>query len=209
MVVVDRFTKFAHFISLTHPYSAQEVARVFLDQVMKLHIIPNSIVSDRDKIFTSLLWQELMRSLGVKLKMSTTYHPQMDGQTKRVNQCVEGYLICLCFLHPKGWHKWVSLAQQWYSSSHHASIKRSPFKVLFGYQPPLLPTVEENTTVAIVEAYLEKRQRVLQQLKEELALAQNHTKQYVDRRSRREFDMGERVYLKLRPTHLKTIARGQ
>lgn len=83
MVVVDRFTKFAHFICLTHPYSAQEVARVFLDQVMKLHGVPNSIVFDRDKIFTSLFWQELMRSLGVKLKMPTAYHPQTDGQTKR------------------------------------------------------------------------------------------------------------------------------
>lgn len=79
MVVVDRFTKFAHFIGLTHPYSAQEVARIFLDQVMKLHVVPHLIISDQDKIFTSLLWQELMKVLGVKLKMSTAYHPQTDG----------------------------------------------------------------------------------------------------------------------------------
>ena len=74
LVVVDRFTNFAHFIELTHPYTAQEVARIFLDQVVKLHGTPQFIVSDRDKIFTSLLWQELMKALGTKLNMSTAYH---------------------------------------------------------------------------------------------------------------------------------------
>ena len=117
-----------------------------------------------------------MKSLGVNLKMSIAYYSQTDGQTEQVNQCGESYLRCLCFLHPKGWHRWVSLAQWWYNSSHHTSIKRSPFEALFGYKPPLLPTIGEQITVASVEAYIEKKQKVLQQLKEELALTQNRMK---------------------------------
>lgn len=84
-MVVDRFTKFSHFLGLSHPFTAQDVARTFLDNVVKLHGVPQSIVSDKDKIFTSLFWMELMKSLGTKLHMSTAYHPQTDGQSKRVN----------------------------------------------------------------------------------------------------------------------------
>lgn len=75
MVVVDRLTKFGHFISLCHPFTAQEVARVFLDRIDNIHRIPKTIVSDRDKVFTSSFWQELFRKLGVGLCLSTAYHP--------------------------------------------------------------------------------------------------------------------------------------
>lgn len=111
LVVVDRLTKFAHFIGLTHPYTAQEVARAFLDRVVKLHGTPKTVISDRDRIFTSIMWQELMRSIGTKLCMSTAYHPQTDGQTESVNQSLETYLRCICLMQPKEWHKWLALAQ--------------------------------------------------------------------------------------------------
>jgi transposase InsO family protein len=89
MVVVDKFTKYAHFIALKHPYTTASVARLFLDQIYRLHGMPTALVSDlsdRDKIFTSRQWQELFRLAQVQLKMSTAYHPQTDGQTGQVNQ---------------------------------------------------------------------------------------------------------------------------
>ena len=110
LVVVDRMTKYAHFLGLSHPFTAQEVARVFLDQVGKLHGLPQVIVSDRDKVFTSLLWKELMKSLGTQLHMSYSCHLEIDGQTKRTNQCLETYLRCVCLMNSIGWHKWLSLA---------------------------------------------------------------------------------------------------
>ena len=104
LVVVDRFTKYAHFISMKHPISVQSVARAFRDNIFKLHGLPTIIVTNRDRIFTSTLWQDLFKSLGVKLHFSTSYHPQTDGQTERVNQCLENYISNMAFLQPKKWH---------------------------------------------------------------------------------------------------------
>ena len=78
-------TKFGHFLSLSHPFIALEVARLLLDSVVKIHGLPLSIVSDMDKIFTSNFWNELFKTLGVGLHISTTYYLETDGQTKRVN----------------------------------------------------------------------------------------------------------------------------
>lgn len=88
MVVVDRLTKFAHFLALKHPYTAASVAQLFMDQVVKMHGLPISIVSDRDTIFLSHFLQHLFKLYKVQLNLSTTYHPQSDGQTERVNQCL-------------------------------------------------------------------------------------------------------------------------
>lgn len=100
LVVVDRFTKYAHFIAMKHPISVESVARAFSETVFKLHGMPVVIVTDRDRIFTSNLWQQLFKSLKIKLHMSTSYHPQSDGQTERANQCLENYLRCMCFQQP-------------------------------------------------------------------------------------------------------------
>lgn len=92
LVVVDKLTKYAHFLPLSHPYTATQVAQVYLDHVFKLHGMPAALVSDRDKIFTSHFWQALFWLSKTEMKMSTAYHPQTDGQTERVNQCLETYL---------------------------------------------------------------------------------------------------------------------
>ena len=85
LVIVDKLTKFAHFLPLAHPYTASKVALLYMNQVYRLHGFPGSIVSDRDPVFTSHFWQELFKYAGTELRLSTANHPQTDGQTERVN----------------------------------------------------------------------------------------------------------------------------
>jgi transposase InsO family protein len=103
MVVVDKFSRYAHFIALSHPYSAPTIARLFLDHVFKLHGMPLPIVSDRDHVFTSTFWCELFRLTSTILHLSSSYHPQTDGQTERVNQSLEAFLRCFAQACPQCW----------------------------------------------------------------------------------------------------------
>ena len=111
LVVVDKYSKFAHFIPLRHPFIALSVAKAFMDHVYKLHGLPSSLVSDRDRVFTSKLWKELFALAGVQLRMSSAYHPQTDGQTEHVNQCMETYLRCFVHACPTMWSSWLSLVE--------------------------------------------------------------------------------------------------
>jgi transposase InsO family protein len=103
LTVVDRFSKYAHFVPIGHPYTATSVAKVFFDSVVRLHGIPESIVSDRNPIFTSKFWTELFTLSGVKLQLSSAFHPQSDGQSEAVNKVITMYLRCLAGDRPRQW----------------------------------------------------------------------------------------------------------
>lgn len=115
--MVHHFSKYAHFIALGHPYTASTVARAFFDEIVRLHGIPSSIFSDRDPIFTSNFWTELFCLAGVKLQLSSAFHPQSDGQTEVVNRIIVMYLRCLSCDRPKQWLQWLPWAEFCYNSS--------------------------------------------------------------------------------------------
>jgi len=122
LVVVDRQTKYAHFLPVKHPFTAHSIAKTVLDNVIKLHGFPHTIVTDRDKIFLCIFWKELFKLHDTQLLMSSAYHPQMDGQTERVNQCLEIYLRCAVHDSPKKWCQWLSLTELWYNSTFHSAL---------------------------------------------------------------------------------------
>lgn len=117
LVVIDKFSKYDHFIPLSHPYTTLSVAQVFINNVYKLYGLPSFIISDRGRIFASTLWKELFKLTDTTLNMSSSYHPQTDGQTKRLNQCLETYLRCLVQACPSKWSQWLSLAEYWYNTT--------------------------------------------------------------------------------------------
>jgi hypothetical protein len=129
---VDKFSKYAHFVPLKHPFTALQVALAYMDNVFKLHGFPEALISDRDRVFTSQVWQQLFKFTKTELRMSTSYHPQTDGQTERVNQCLEAYLSCFVHSCPTQWKQWLAVAEFWYNTNFHTSLNATPFEVLYG-----------------------------------------------------------------------------
>jgi len=102
-VVVDRFSKMAHFIPCTKTTYASKVAKLYFDEIVKLYGLPQTIVSDKNVRFTSYFWKTLWHMVGTKLKFSTAYHPQTDGQTEVVNRSLGNLLRCLVSDHNRNW----------------------------------------------------------------------------------------------------------
>jgi len=208
LVVVDRFTKYAHFIPIRHPYTASSIAQSFMDNVVKLHGLPKTIVSDRDTVFLSHFWTTLFKLYKVDLHFSTAYHPQSDGQTERINQCVEMYLRCAVQDSPSTWKSWLSLAELWYNSSLHSALGCSPFKALYGYEPSLgvVTSVPPDIATSVTDT-IEHRQLQLEALKQSLERAQNIMKMIADRkRTDFHFNVGDQVLLKLQPYTQSSVA---
>ncbi|KAL2226259.1 UNVERIFIED_CONTAM: Transposon Ty3-G Gag-Pol polyprotein [Sesamum indicum] len=140
--------------------------------------------------------------------MSSAYHPQTDGQTERVNQCLETYLRCMCHQHLKRWSQWISLADFWFNTTFHSGLKATPFETLYGYplnQLPISPYLQSHHTD--VEELMNNKVKILQLLKENLQSAQQWMKIYADkRRTEREFEVGDEVFLKLQPYRQASVA---
>ncbi|KAF2295858.1 hypothetical protein GH714_034617 [Hevea brasiliensis] len=142
LVVIDRLSKYAHFLALSHPYSAKVIAEKFVDGIVKYHGMPRSIISDHDPIFMSHFWREFFKLSGTKLNMSSSYHPQTDGQSEVTNRCLEQYLRCFTSQQPRKWSNFLSWAEYWYNTSFHISIGMTPFFTLYGRDPPMIPRYE-------------------------------------------------------------------
>lgn len=134
LVIADRFTKYAYFLPFSHPFFAKEVAQKFIYQVCKLHSMPKTVVTNIDRLFTSLFYKEMFKMMGTQLNFGSAYHPESDGQTKRVERCLEVYLRCLTFNNRRKWSNWLSTAEWWYNSNFHTALKMTPFQALYGYE---------------------------------------------------------------------------
>ena len=121
-----------HFIPTTEKTSAKGLARLFRDNVWKLHGLPESIISDRGPQFAAGLMRELNRILGIESKLSMVFHPQTNRQTERVNQELEQYLRMFIDHRQEQWSDWLGTAEFAYNNKTHSSTKVSPFKANYG-----------------------------------------------------------------------------
>ena len=162
-------SKYSYFIPLKHPYSTKQVVSIFLDRVISKYDIPKSIITDRDKIFLSNFWKELFTTMGTILKRSIAFHPPTDGQTKRVNRCLETYLRCFCNEQLRKWYKLIPWAELWYNTTFHASTKVTPFQTVYSRSPPPLLSYDfKRSLTNEVETMLKERDSTLSALKKNL-----------------------------------------
>jgi transposase InsO family protein len=129
---VDRLTKTAHFLPVKTDHPVVVYAQLYIARILSLHGVPKTIVSNREPQFVSKFWEELHKSLGTKLLHSSAYHPQMRGQTERVNQILEDMLRACVLEFPQKWDDCLSLAEFSYNNSYQESIKMAPFEALYG-----------------------------------------------------------------------------
>ncbi|KAK1628363.1 hypothetical protein QYE76_002678 [Lolium multiflorum] len=199
LTVVDRFSKYAHFIALGHPYTAASVARAFFDGIVRLHGFPSSIVSDRDPVFTGHVWRDLFGLAGVKLRMSTAFHPQTDGQSEVVNKIIAMYLRCLTGDRPRAWVDWLAWAEYCYNTSYHSALHATPFEVVYGRPPPaMLPYASGTARTETADDLLRTRDEILAEARQRLLQAQQLARKYYDAHHREaEFTVGDWVWLRL------------
>ncbi|TYH21999.1 hypothetical protein ES288_A04G091100v1 [Gossypium darwinii] len=161
-VVVDRLTKSAHFVPIHTDYSLDKLAELYVSQIVRLHGVSISIISDRESRFTSWFLKKLQDALGMKLHFSAAFHPQTDGQSKRIIQKLEDMLRC-CILDFEGtWERYLPLIEFAYNNSYQSSIKMAPYEALYGRKcrTPLYWTELGENKIHGVDLIREIKQKV-------------------------------------------------
>jgi hypothetical protein len=148
MVIVDRLTKFTYMIPTTETITAEIMGNILFRYVFSVHGAPRKITSDRDKLFTSKLWQSLADQIGIEHRLSTAYHPQTNGQTERTNQTLEQYLRHYVNYQQDDWAGLLPVAQFAYNNAMHATTKESLHFALYRYNPTLYGEPHSERTIA-------------------------------------------------------------
>ena len=214
LTVVNRFSKYCHFIPLAHPYSAESVAQAFFKDIICLHGVPQSMVSDRDPMFTSTFWRELMRLIGTKLHMTTAFHPQSNGQIEAANRVIFTYLRCFTGDRPRQWVRWLPSEEYIYNTGNQMSLRDTPFRVVYGRDPRTIRSYEPGETrVAAVAQNMADREEFLANVCYRLEQAQAVHKKHYDKLHRPiSYAVGDWVLLRLRhraPASLPQVTKGK
>jgi hypothetical protein len=134
-VFVDRLTKMVHFVPCKEKRSAKGFAKLYVDNVFRYHGLSKEFISDRDDRFTSEFWKGVTELLGTRLCVSSSFHPQTDGQTERVNQTLEAYLRHFVSATLNDWNLLLSRAEFVHNNAFHESVQATPFYLNHGRHP--------------------------------------------------------------------------
>ncbi|GJU58398.1 putative reverse transcriptase domain-containing protein [Tanacetum coccineum] len=200
-VIVYRLTKSSHFLPMREDKSLEKLTRHYLKEVVLRHGVLVSIISDHDGRFASHFWRSLHKALGTRLDMSTTYHPQTDGQSERTIQTLED-MLCACVLDfGKGWDRYLPLVEFSYNNSYHTSIKTALFEALYGRKcrSHIYWAEVGDSQITGPEIIHETTEKIVQ-IKRRIQAARDHKKSYADViRKPLEFQVGDKVMLKVSP----------
>ena len=181
-VIVDRLTKSIHFIPVNTTYHTVKYAELYVSQIVKLHGVPRTIISDRGPQFIARFWEHLHQALGTKLIRSSAYHLQTSGQTERVNQILED-LLRACVISSKGsWEKWLPLAEFSYNNSYPASIKMAPFEALYDRKcKTLLNWIEPGKRRYFGIDFVTEAEEQVRIIQQHMKAAQSRQKSYAEK----------------------------
>lgn len=202
LVIVCRLTKMAHYVPVWSKITATEYAEVWLREVIRLHGVPRTIISDRGPLMNSKYWNTFCHYLGTKRVLTSAYHPQTDGQTERQNQTLEQYLRCYCNLEQDDWACWLPMAEFAYNDSTHAVTGYTPFEAYYGVDPrgtnwPGLPLKGGDAPLA--HGVAAKVVKLQQTCKQRIAEANAYQKRHADERRRlAPFRVGDQVLIATR-----------
>ena len=200
-VIVDRLTKSAHFLAIRLTDSTEVLSRLYIREIVRLHGIPVTIISDRDARFTSHFWESFQKALGTQLQMSTAFHPQTDGQSERTIQTLED-MLRLCVMDFRGsWEDHLALIEFAYNNSYQASIQMAPFEALYGrpWRSPVCWT-EVGERSLLGPEYIRETTKNIKLIRQRLLIAQNRQKSYADKKRRTlEFEIGDHAFLRVSP----------
>jgi transposase InsO family protein len=201
-VIVDTLTKVAHFIPYRYGMAPEQMARLYVRELFRLHGAPTQIISDRDTRFTSHFWRRFQEALETKLSFSTAFHPQTDGQSERTIQTLEDMLRSCALTMGGDWESHLGLAEFAYNSSYHASIGMTPFEALYGH-PVRTPVCwgPPSTYTPTPSQLVNESTDTVKLIHERLRTAQDRQKKYADPK-RRDFQLsvGEHAFLRVSPT---------
>ncbi|WVZ93706.1 hypothetical protein U9M48_039666 [Paspalum notatum var. saurae] len=213
-VVVDRFSKMAHFIPCHKTDDASSVAELFFQEIIRLHGIPNTIVSDRDAKFLNHFWRSLWNKLGTKLLFSTTFHPQTDGQTEVVNRTLSTMLRAVLDKNLRRWEDCLPHIEFAYNRATHSSTKMCPFQIVYGNIPrapiDLFSLDAEDAPHIDAVAHVEQMIDLHEQTHQNIAAA-NAKYQVAGSKGRKHvtFAPGDMVWMHLRKDRFPTLRRSK
>jgi len=209
LVVCDRFLKMSHFVAMTEKMMAEGLAKLFRDNMWKLHGFLESVISDRGPQFAAELMKELNKMLGIETKLSMAYHLQMDSQTKRTNQELKQYLRMYVNHRQNNWSEWLAMAEFAFNNKVHTATKTSLFQVNYGRELRMGFDIRKKEKNKKTEEFAREMKERHEEARAVLVRSQEEIKRQANRNRKEaeEYRVGDKVLISTKDFLMELMKR--